>query len=202
MDVSVFPIGPLASNMYILDTGSNIIIIDPSVSPEKLGHSRLPSKVSHILITHGHFDHMNAVDEWKGSFPGSKVYISPEDLPAMKDPVVNGSRIFLDPLVYDCEPEDIFKTDIPNLTVIRTPGHTAGGVCLLFEEGGQKIVFTGDTLFAGSCGRTDLYGGDESLMLSSLSTLKELDPDTVVYPGHGPSTTIAEELISNPFFNL
>ena len=80
--------------------------------------------------------------------------------------------------------------------------HSKGSVCFLFDIDGKKIMFTGDTLFAGSCGRTDLPGGSSSQIMSSLRVLSGLDPSIKVFPGHGPSSTIAIELASNPFFNF
>jgi len=201
-DLKVFPYGPLASNMYILSTDSGIFIVDPSVYPDRLKESDIPSKVDYILITHGHFDHINAVDEWSRMYPEAEVYISSDDMDALTDPEKNGSSYFAEKCNYETVPLSIDDLEFDGLTVIKTPGHSKGSVCFLFEIDGKKIMFTGDTLFAGSCGRTDLPGGNSAQIMSSLRLLSGLDPSIKVFPGHGPSSTIAIELASNPFFNF
>ena len=86
------------------------------------------------------------------------------------------------------------------VTVIATPGHTKGSVCFLFDEGGEKALFTGDTVFAGSVGRTDFPGGSFKELSESVNKVKELDPELAIYPGHGPESTIGEEIRTNPYF--
>ena len=202
MELKIFPYGPLSSNMYLFNTDSGVFLIDPSVEPERLKESDLPQKLDYILITHGHFDHINAVDEWSKAYPDARVYISEGDIEALNDPESNGSSVFADLCKYNTKASLIEDLKLDGLKVINTPGHSKGSVCLLFEKEGQKLMFTGDTLFAGSCGRTDLKGGNESLMLASLKLLSKMDPDIRVYPGHGPASTIENELKHNPFFNL
>ncbi|MBR1797222.1 MAG: MBL fold metallo-hydrolase [Clostridiales bacterium] len=202
MTLKTFPRGPLSSNMYLLSTASGIFIIDPSVYPDKLSSEDMPDRVDYILITHGHFDHINAIDRWVSLFPDAEVYMASEDIPALTDPYKNGSDIFVESCSYDTSVRDINELSLDNLTVIKTPGHSKGSICFLMEEDGEKIMFTGDTLFAGSCGRTDLYGGSPEKMAESLKLLKEMDPDIEIYPGHGPSSTIKDERRFNPFFNL
>ena len=202
MELKIFPYGPLSSNMYYLDTDSGTFLIDPSVDPYRLKNSDLPSKLDYILITHGHFDHINAVDQWSSLYPDAKVYISEDDISALTDPEANGSSTFAELCSYNTKASDINGLSVDGLTVINTPGHSKGSVCLLFEINGVKLMFTGDTLFAGSCGRTDLKGGNEKEMLSSLKLLKSFDRSIKIYPGHGPSSSIESELKFNPFFNL
>lgn len=201
MTVKTIPYGPLASNMYLLSIDSGCFLIDPSVPYEHMGDD-IPSKIDYILITHGHFDHIYAVDEWAGRFPQAKVYCSPKDFICFEDPSYNCSVDFFESVTYSTRPLDVNNLKLEGLTVLNTPGHSPGSVCFLFEQGEQKIMFTGDTLFAGSVGRSDLKGGDEKQLLSSVASLKTLNPDVIVYPGHGPSSTIKRELVINPFFNL
>lgn len=202
MELKIFPYGPLSSNMYLFNTDSGVFLIDPSVDPERLNESDFPEKIDYILITHGHFDHINAVDEWSYLYPQARIYISEDDMEALTDPVANGSAQFVCSCNYSSKADIIESLKLDGLTIIKTPGHSRGSVCLLFEEGGTKVMFTGDTLFAGSCGRTDLHGGNDAQMCASLKLLSEMDPDIRVYPGHGPSSTIENERKINPFFNL
>lgn len=202
MELKIFPYGPLSSNMYLLSTDSGVFLIDPSVEPDRLKETDLPDKLDYILITHGHFDHINAVDEWSSAYPDAGVYISEGDMEALTNPNSNGSSVFTDHCKYSTVASSIEELNLDFLKVISTPGHSKGSVCLLIELEGQKLMFTGDTLFAGSCGRTDLKGGNEAQMLQSLKLLSKLDPDITIYPGHGPASTIENELKNNPFFNL
>lgn len=202
MNLNIIPYGPLSSNMYLLDTDSGIFLIDPSVYPERLKEEDLPERIDYIFMTHGHFDHVNALDKWCELYPDAKAYISSEDMSSLTDSETNCSSIFAEKCKYKTIPEDFEKLDLDFLKVLKTPGHTRGGVCLLFDVEGQKLLFTGDTLFAGSCGRSDLPGGNNSELMESLRMLSKLDADILVYPGHGPSTSIGNECRSNPFFNL
>ncbi len=201
MTITCYPYGPLASNMYLIDTHSGCFIVDPSVSLDRISN-HIPESIDGILITHGHFDHINALDEWHGRFPKAGIYISPDDMEMLDSADKNGSMVFSVRCSYNSKASDIYGLKLDNLKVLRTPGHSKGSVCLLFEEGEERVLFTGDTLFAGSAGRTDLYGGSSRELMASLNSIKDLDPDTVVLPGHGPSSTVKEELRNNPFFNF
>lgn len=200
MNLKCVPYGPLASNMYFLNTRSGSFIVDPSVDPDRLSKEQIPEKIDAILVTHAHFDHINAVDKWHELFPSAPIYVSSKDIEAFTNPMANGSMFFAEKCTYKAKVSDIAELKLDNLKVIETPGHSKGSVCLLFDEGEEKVMFTGDTLFAGSAGRTDLWGGSGKELKESFGKLKELDPDIMVFPGHGPSSTIGEELEVNPFF--
>ena len=202
MEIICLPYGPLASNMYLADTRSGCFIIDPSVYPDRIPEENMPVRLDAVLITHGHFDHINAVDKWAELYPEAKVYMSAEDFDMIKDPYKNGSSSFAEMCVYKTKVNDIDGINLDILKIIETPGHSKGSICLLFDEDGKKALFTGDTLFAGSVGRSDLYGGSEKELVESLKKLKTVDADVVVLPGHGPSSTMGRELKTNPFFNF
>lgn len=156
-----------------------------------------------LLCTHGHFDHImgNAFVTREWNIP---TYIHPEDKGQMERAQqycqMFGYNIEQPPLdTKDLNDGDVIKFGDSQLDVIYTPGHTRGGVC--FYSAPDKVILTGDSLFAGSIGRTDLPGGDYDALMDSLhnKVCKVVDKDSVVYPGHGPETTIIHELNTNPF---
>jgi len=198
MRVITIPLGPLSSNMYFLYKGSGIFLIDPSVEPDRT--PEVPYKLDAIFITHGHFDHINALDLWVRMFPDCKVYMSSKDMICLKNPKFNCSYDFAEQCVYVSDVLNIKTADFKGLTVYDTPGHSEGSVCILFEEEGQKVMFTGDTVFAGAVGRCDLAGGSVYDMNDSIKFLSALPFDCDVYPGHGPSTTLDNERKFNPYF--
>ena len=155
-----------------------------------------------IMLTHGHFDHILGTAELAARYGGIPVYMHPEDRFTLESNEYF-CRCFGAPLPAVFETADIHEGDIIKVgslhfEVIETPGHTKGGVCYL--ERNEKTLFSGDTLFAGAIGRTDHPGGDyDSLMKSILEKLICLDGDIRVFPGHGPSTEIAKEGMTNPF---
>lgn len=198
-------VGELESNCYlfICDETKKAAIIDPGGDGVMIYHWVLEKgvKVEYILLTHGHIDHIAAVDELK-QLLGAKVAIHTADAEMLTNPKYNQSIYIGFPLAF--EPADILLNDgdvitvgKETLTVISTPGHSLGGVCFLTREG----LFCGDTLFSGSIGRTDLRGGSEKQLLSSVrKRLFVLPAATRVFPGHMEETTIARELAFNPFF--
>ena len=161
-----------------------------------------------ILLTHGHFDHVFGLKECSEMY-GIPVLMNPDD-----EAILKNAEYYCKMLGFDTPDTDIATTDIKDgdtvtvghseLQVISTPGHTPGGVCFLSKE--DKILFSGDTLFAGCIGRTDHPLGDyDRLMESIFQKLMPLDGDIEVIPGHGPKTSIADERMKNPFlqpFNL
>ena len=209
IQIKTFYFNDLRECTYLLwDHTGECVIIDPGChsnsEKERLNkfiteNSLKPVK---LLNTHGHFDHImgNAyvADNWN-----VQCFIHPNDKPqlerATKYCEMFGYRIDEPPLnTTDIAEGDEITFGESSLKVIATPGHSRGGVSFYNQE--QKIIFTGDSLFAGSIGRTDLPGGDyEELMDSLLNKVIKLGEDFTVYPGHGPSTTIGQELASNPF---
>jgi glyoxylase-like metal-dependent hydrolase (beta-lactamase superfamily II) len=210
-----FPTGALQANCYLLASGEGeaCVVVDPgqdAVEPiaDALRKHRL-SPVA-VLLTHGHFDHAFSVAP---VCDGNDIpaWIHPDDKLLLSDPLAgisNESREFFGGSLTMREPKQVreladgSELDLAGLrmTVDHTPGHTGGSVMFRAgtEEGG-RLVLSGDTLFAGSIGRTDLPGGNTESMLASLrDKVLTLQDDTVVLPGHGPTTTIGRERVSNP----
>ena len=186
-------LGNYETNCYILwGAGSQeCIVIDPGYEPETVlgAVNALGKTVRAILLTHGHFDHVGAVREVFAQ-TDCDIYICPADC-AMPENMTAG------PLCYTCSYQegDVLELASLRIKVLHTPGHTPGSVCLLCEES----LFAGDTLFCGSCGRTDLPGGSWQQLQASLARLKALSGDLAVYPGHGGATTLEAEKRYNPY---
>ncbi len=197
MKVITTVVGTLRTNCYLLiDEGSRLAaVIDPGDNAEALAAliAREEVTLKYILLTHGHRDHTLAAPALHELFPDAAVYIHRLD--------ANGSGIYHYPLegVIDglnyYDEGDTLPLGSLTISVLYTPGHTAGSVTLKVGD----ALFVGDTLFAGSCGRTDLPGGDPMEMLASLRRLGRLEGDYTVYPGHMDSTTLAREKQYNPF---
>ncbi|MEW6101053.1 MAG: MBL fold metallo-hydrolase [Candidatus Omnitrophota bacterium] len=197
-------VGPMQVNCYILafEQDSAALIIDPGDQCRKIREvlDRHKLKPGLVINTHGHYDHIGCDDKF-----GVPVYIHAKDAALLKDPGLNLSSMFS--LGYSVKNKIIEVKDSQKLTlngitlkVLHTPGHTPGGISLLLEKPENKIVFTGDTLFLRGIGRSDLAGGSQEQLLGSIKEkLLNLSDDTLVYPGHGPSSTIGEERKNNPF---
>ncbi|MBI2860123.1 MAG: MBL fold metallo-hydrolase [Chloroflexi bacterium] len=189
-------VGAYASNCYIVRAESgDCIIIDPGAEAEQIIETirevRLTARA--IVLTHGHIDHTGAVSEVKQA-TGAALALHADDAGQLRrlSPQPPGTPLTPDILLK--EGDDVQAGDV-TFRVLHTPGHTAGGICLL----GQGIIFTGDTLFRYGIGRYDLPGGDYDRLMASLHRLMALPDDTAVYPGHGPETTIGDERRGNPF---
>lgn len=175
-------------------------MIDPAEESQAILEAIGGARVGAVVLTHGHFDHLGAVADVLAA-TGAPLLVHGADAPNITTPAGTGGAIFgfhtvsppAERLLADGE---TIEAGSASLTVIHTPGHTPGSICL-YAPG---HVLTGDTLFASSVGRTDFQGGDMAAMRRSISRLAELPDDTRVYPGHGPETTIARERKVNPFF--
>jgi glyoxylase-like metal-dependent hydrolase (beta-lactamase superfamily II) len=198
-------VGDIGTNCYLLVSGEEIGVIDPGFESEKIlaQAENLPGKITHIINTHGHIDHISANQQIQQA-TGAKIYIHKDDADMLRHPAKNLSllmgNIVQSPKANMLLDEgDIIKIGQVNLKVICTPGHTKGGICLISE----KYAFTGDTLFLDSIGRTDFPGADEEQMYTSLKKLKHiLTDDMIIYPGHGEWGVFSEIKRINPFLNI
>ena len=196
MKIKFSALGPYQTNCYVVYDSESLsgVIIDPGESTE--GINRLLKdtnvKVKGILLTHGHVDHSASVNYLISLFPEVKVYVSAIDDNRMKNKdFIFGEAPIEGNVVHIKENDELVFDDL-KFRVIETPGHSDGSVCYLIDN----ILFSGDTIFRGSYGRYDLPGGDgRTLMKSITEKLLNLDGKTIVYPGHGPSTTIEKEKI-------
>lgn len=198
MAVSMF-----ATNCYLVHCGETkeALIIDPGGENKRIIDTvkALDLNVKYIINTHGHIDHVGANSKIKEEFK-APILLSEKDLKLYNNPGFGLGLVLRKQPEPDCFISEGDRICIGRLTmvVVETPGHTRGGICLV----GHSAVFCGDTLFAGSIGRTDLSGGSHGILIKSIhERLMVLPPDTAVYPGHGPATTIGAEAASNPFLN-
>ncbi len=201
IQVHTLPLGAYQTNTYIVhDSASkSCCILDPGYEPERILREvrRLGLTVDAVLLTHGHFDHVGAVEAIVAA-TGCALWMSEGDWSQFPNP----ATAYFYPLancdfteVRFCEDDEVIHAGGLRFHALSTPGHTHGSMCFRCEN----ALFTGDTLFAGSCGRTDLPGGDRSALSWSLERLSELEEDYIVCPGHGESTTLAEEKRYNPY---
>jgi len=195
-------VGLLQSNCYILidEVTGQAAVIDPGGDAEQIARELTTAGVKPVAIfcTHGHPDHVAAAAQLVQRTSASAVYIHPDEVAMLSRYTLSEIGEVQLPELTEYEEGD--EIDVGKLTVrvVHTPGHSPGSVCLSVDE--EKVLFTGDLIFAGSIGRTDLPGGNESQMRASLHRIVEqFMPDTILYPGHGPQSTLAEELASNPW---
>ena len=197
MKVKVMQVGPIGTNCYILedDTTGKTAVIDPGDEAGRILKVLEKDKVEveYILLTHGHYDHTTAVPELARTFPQAAIYIHKAD--------ANGAGSQLFPLAGQVEglkyydEGDTLPLGSLTIQVLHTPGHSPGSVTLKVED----VLFTGDTLFCGSMGRTDLGGGSYEQIMASLKRLGELEGDFHVCPGHDRTSTLDRERKYNPF---
>ena len=202
MTIRCLPLGALQANCYLLsDEEGATAVIDPGDEAGTILETVRAGElaVEAILLTHAHFDHILAADELRRE-TGAPVYVSETDAPALADPrrsltvLAKGGAgpLRADHLLKDGEELRVGRLAV---SVLHTPGHTPGSCCFLCGD----ALFSGDTLFAGSIGRTDFPGGDDQAMAASLRMLAALEPGIRVFPGHGESTTLSKERMENPY---
>lgn len=157
-------VGPLDTNCYIISIGNNCLVIDPGDEYEKIKNAIGNKKILGVIITHYHFDHIGALNYFD------------------KNLILDKSNL----------EEKEYNIDNFKFEIIYTPGHKEDLICIYFKE--EKIMFTGDFIFKGAIGRTDLEGGSSMDMINSLNKIKKYNKDIIIYPGHGESSTLLNEI--------
>ncbi|GLI53653.1 MULTISPECIES: MBL fold metallo-hydrolase [Thermodesulfovibrio] len=206
MKIKKFEVGPLFVNCYIIydERTKEAVVIDPGDEPDLILDFIKEENLNlkYILCTHGHFDHIGSVKELKDE-TGAKVVLHEKDIEIYRNSPQIAMQFFGIEIEPQPEPDilikngEILNTGNVQLTVIHTSGHSPGSVCF-YTDG---YIFTGDTLFAGSVGRTDIIGGSMNELLNSLKKIASLPDETIVFPGHGPKTKIGIEKKTNPFYH-
>ncbi len=189
----ILTLGLYQTNTYIIheEASKTCCVIDPGYEADTILDKveELGLTIEAILLTHGHFDHVGAVKEIAAE-TGCKVYLHAADL-SMPPMMTAGKLYYTDTYAEG----DTLELAGLTISILHTPGHTPGCVCLLVDN----AIFSGDTLFAQGCGRTDLPGGDWATIVASLNRLAKIEGNFWVYPGHGESTTLAQEKRYNPY---
>ncbi|UTH10632.1 MBL fold metallo-hydrolase [Macrococcoides canis] len=198
-------LGMIETNCYIIENEHEILIIDPGSEPERIIDTigNTDKKVSGVLLTHAHFDHIGAVDAICSHYHCA-LYMSQIEKYFLTDPLKNGSEKFrqygIEPVIVNQQPKyldnGVQQIGTFNFEVRHTPGHSPGSLSFIFKN----FAIVGDTLFKEGIGRTDLYQGDTSQLLGSIDReLFSLDEACIICPGHGPDTTVGYEQLNNPY---
>ncbi|MBO5852607.1 MAG: MBL fold metallo-hydrolase [Clostridia bacterium] len=199
MEIKCINFGGFGANCYLVDTDDVRIVIDPFDLNDSIRDFLNTQKPKYIFLTHCHFDHILGAKKISERF-GAEIAIGKADAIGLSDPYFSlcdmagcsSEPFYADILFKD---NDIFEVGGTKINVLHTPGHTLGSVCYVLEN----CIFTGDTLFEGTVGRTDFPGGDFATLKNSLQRLKNLSGDYKLYPGHGQWTTMSEEKKTNPY---
>ncbi len=204
MNIKCLPLGDFAANCYVLtdETSKQAVVIDPGVASPQLNAELSGYELKYILLTHGHFDHIYGCASLKEQYPTAKICIHKYDAIRVNDRSLNligdydGElpKIEIDIILED---SDVLEFADTELKVLLTPGHSEGSVCFVDEK--NKNIFSGDTLFCLTVGRTDFVGGSYDDMMESIKKLSLFDDEYSVYPGHNRSTTIAFERKRNRY---
>lgn len=195
-NIKTLVLGEMQVNCYLIEENGHVIIVDPGSTPRRILEAVDGKQTEAILLTHGHFDHIGAVDELVKKL-NCPVYISEEDAPMLQDVRLNGSYMMREFTVHT-KPKHYtshMKIGSFEFDVLPMPGHTLGSVCLCMED----VMFSGDVLFKEGIGRTDLAWASLSQMVNTCKALSAMTKDWIVYPGHGPSTTLFYEFEHNPY---
>ena len=201
------PLGPLGTNCFIvMNEKKECIIVDPGEEGAKLIQfiKKNGLKPLAVLLTHAHFDHIGAVDDVRDAF-GIEAYIHEKEKKWLADPILNGSQYFMmgnatkqRPAEHIISEEGALKIGDFVFEVFETPGHSPGSISFYLRDAGY--LFSGDVLFKGSIGRTDLAGGNMDVLMKSIEQkILTLPHNTIVFPGHGEITLIEDEVDYNPF---
>ncbi len=209
MKIITVSVGELETNCYILiDDSSEAVVIDPGAEAKKIiaALDREKAVCRRIIFTHGHADHIGAAGDIKAKY-GALILTHPLEFEALVSSEKNlsaftGDFISAPPADGALNDGDTVSAGEISLEVMHTPGHTAGGICLIARKknGEAFAVFSGDTIFRQTVGRCDLPGGDEKAMAASVSKFMAIRGNPAIYPGHGSATTLYAEKLSNPFF--
>ena len=196
MEIHTLTLGLYQTNTYLIIENSEVIVIDPVSKAERIQALLKENEIIvAICLTHGHFDHIGAVDDLVNIYH-CPVYIHEDDFELTQDAEKNYSQTKKIKLKSKLDfYKDYMQIMSFKFEVLHTPGHTKGSVCLKFDH----VLFTGDTLFKGSIGRTDLYGASPQDMKQSLRLIRGLKDDYIIYPGHDGVTTLFDELKRNPY---
>lgn len=202
LEITTILTGQLAENCYLLQNNTQLLIMDPGDDSEKIIQEIKETKKEPvaILLTHSHIDHILGLPELLKIYD-VPVYLSEKEEHWLEDPYYNLSQFFGQPFSFHRKTfpyEEHMTLGTFHFTTMKTPGHSIGGTTFYFKEDNMAIV--GDTLFAGSIGRSDFPTGNGATLIKSIQEkLFSLPQDTKIYPGHGPSTTILKEMADNPF---
>lgn len=201
MKIDVIPLGIIGANCYLVSGDDFALVIDPGKYDERIAQflNKNAGVKRYILLTHTHFDHICGAKQLREE-TNTDILISKEDATGLFDPKFSLSELFhiRQPIFYadkTLTDGEIISIGSKEIHCIATPGHSPGSMCFLIDD----TLFSGDTLFAGSIGRTDFPHSNHNDMVSSLKRLSLLKPETRVLPGHGEETTIEKELATNPF---
>ncbi len=202
MNITQLTLGPLHTNCYIVyGKDGKAAVVDPAFSADIIESKikEIGLTLDKILLTHAHFDHIMAVEDLRKT--GAELYLHKEEEKMFYDPNLNYMLMAMDKEIEFKKVEhllsdgDVIDVGGEELKVLHTPGHTMGSVCYISDE----WIITGDTLFKGTVGRTDLYGGDFDTIISSLKKITVFDKDYTIYPGHGANTTLNYEKNNNTY---
>lgn len=200
-----FVVGPIQTNCYAVVSGGQAMVVDPGAAGAQVAEALAGARITLVVATHGHADHVSGVRALLAACPGATFAMAAADVElashARRD--ANLGITYDDdcpaPVRTLAEGDEV-GVGTARFRVIETPGHTPGGIVLLGEGDAAGVAFTGDTLFAGSAGRTDFPGGDSATLMRSLDRLRsEVPADTHLFCGHGPDSTMSWELGHNPF---